>query len=38
MKKRRVALETRRANDVYNDNIIRINKEGNEYYFEIGKM
>lgn len=37
MKKRRVALETRRANDVYNDNIVRINKEGNEYYFEIGK-
>lgn len=37
MKKRRVALETKRSNDVYNDNIIKINKEENEYYFEIGK-
>jgi hypothetical protein len=38
MKKKKVALETRRAiSGVYDDNIIRINKEGNEYYFEIGK-
>lgn len=39
MKKRRVALKTeqRRGNDVYNDNIIRISKEGKEYFFEIGK-
>ncbi len=39
MKKRRVALKTekKRANDVYNDNIIRISKEGKEYFFEIGK-
>jgi len=39
MKKRKVALKTeeKRANDVYNDNIIRISKEGREYFFEIGK-
>jgi hypothetical protein len=37
MKKRKVALETLRANDVYDDNIVKINKEGNKYYFEIGK-
>ena len=39
MKKRKVALKTeeKRANDVYNDNIIRISKEGKEYFFEIGK-
>lgn len=37
MKRKKVALDIKRANDVYNNNIIRINKEGNEYFFEIGK-
>jgi hypothetical protein len=34
MRKRKVALK---AHDVYNDNIVRISKEQNEYFFEIGK-
>lgn len=39
MKKRKTALKLteKRANDVYNDNIIRISKEGKDYFFEIGK-
>lgn len=34
MRKRKVALK---AHDVYNSNIVRISKEQNEYFFEIGK-
>lgn len=34
MRKRKVALK---AHDVYNDNIVKISKEQNEYFFEIGK-
>ena len=36
MKKKKETL-IKRANDLYEDNIIRINKEGNDYFFEIGK-
>lgn len=37
MKKKKVALKTKRANDVYNDDIIKVSKDGNGYFFEIGK-
>jgi hypothetical protein len=34
MRKKKVAIK---AQDFYNDNIVRISKEQNEYFFEIGK-
>ncbi len=39
MRKRRVDLkiEDRRSYNIYDDNIIKISKEGKEYFFEIGK-
>ncbi len=35
MRKKKVALK--RAHDVYNDSIVKISREQNEYFFEIGK-
>ncbi len=37
MKKKKIALKIKRANDVYNDDIIKVSREGNGYFFEIGK-
>jgi hypothetical protein len=34
MRKKKVAVK---AHDVYNDNIVRVSREQNEYFFEIGK-
>jgi len=36
MKRRKVALKTVGRNDVYNNGIVRITKEENIYFFEIG--
>lgn len=36
MKRRKVALKTVGKNDVYNDGIVRVTKEENVYFFEIG--
>lgn len=36
MKRRKVALKTIGKNDVYNDGLVRITKEENVYFFEIG--
>jgi len=35
MRKKKVALK--RAHDVYNDNIVKVSREQDEYFFEIGK-
>jgi hypothetical protein len=36
MKRRKVTLKTVGKNDVYNDGIVRVTKEENVYFFEIG--
>ena len=36
MRKKKIVLESRRTNDEYNDQFIKINKSKDEYFFEIG--
>ena len=37
MKRKKVALKDDRANEILNQNTFKITKEGEEYFFEIGK-
>lgn len=36
MKRKKTALKTKGKNNIYKNNIVRITKEDNEYFFEIG--
>ena len=36
MKKKKIVLESKRSNDDYVNDVVRINKSNNEYFFEIG--
>ena len=37
MKRKRIVLEEERANEILNQNVIRVKKELGDYFFEIGK-
>lgn len=37
MKRKRITLKENRVNEILNQNVLRITKEGEEYFFEIGR-